>query len=96
MVFVLRVNGGLIMRSIYKRLICSFVFAAFVWIGAVSAGAERSTADTAFDAAILAEDGDKAQMDEQDGSGKQIFVCIGGGVVVIVGIICLLADNKKK
>ena len=78
------------MKTLYKRLICCCVLMALVFIGAVSVGAERCSADTAYRAEVLSDNG------EPGDSGKQIFVYIGGGVVGIVALICLLADKKKK
>lgn len=57
----------------------------------------------AVEPAVLAEDndddkkdGEKTTLKEQAKSGWQIYACIGGGALVVVGIISLLAENMKK
>ncbi|MBP5268644.1 MAG: hypothetical protein J6Z29_08745 [Ruminococcus sp.] len=76
------------MKTVYRRLICCccVIFAA-VCMGSVSAV-------TAF-----AESGGEvhsAQTEEQNDNDWQIFACMGAGAVIVLAIICLLADKKKK
>ncbi len=37
-----------------------------------------------------------AQTEEQNDNDWQIFACMGAGAVIVLAIICLLADKKKK
>lgn len=97
------------MTYIYKRLVCCIcAAAAALCMSAVPASA-LDTADTLCTAnaqtvLMLAEDTEngndaddsKTTMEERTGSGWQIIACLGGGVLVIIAIISLLADGKKK
>ena len=38
----------------------------------------------------------KSTLKEQTKSKWQIFACLGGGVLVVIAVISLLADKKKK
>ena len=42
------------------------------------------------------DDSSKSTLKEKTEASWQIFACIGGGVLVVVAIISLLADKKKK
>lgn len=37
----------------------------------------------------------KTKLKEQAKNSRQLYACIGGGVIVVVALICLLADKKK-
>lgn len=41
-------------------------------------------------------DSSKSTLKEQTKSSWQIYACIGGGALVVVAVICLLAEQMKK
>lgn len=41
-------------------------------------------------------DDSKSTLKEQTKNSWQIYACIGGGVLVVIAVISLLADKKKK
>lgn len=78
------------MKTVYRRLICCccVIFAA-VCMGSVSAV-------TAFAESGGEVHSAQAQTEEQNDNDWQIFACMGAGAVIVLAIICLLADKKKK
>ena len=99
------------MEKYYKWLVCTlFALQAALYISALPATAcgHRIKADAQgccyAKGTVLAEDGSseeseadrKTRLKKQAKNSWQIYACIGGGAVVVISIICLLADNKKR
>lgn len=84
-----------------KTMLCALCVSAVMSMLPVPAAAEAQLDDNDIHIQMLGADesGDessRATLKEQTRSHWQIYACTGAGAIVVISVISLLADNKKK
>lgn len=82
-----------------KTMLCALCASAVMSAWAFPAAAEAQLDDIHIQ--MLGEDASEdessqATLKEQTRSHWQIYACTGAGAIVVISVISLLADNKKK